>query len=539
MTTYKGGVTFDGDPDEIVLVSPQTIRAAMPDEAQDWKDYIDRVYGYSQPANYMRKKDLFDFVLNAWAQLFLPQYTFVGFTIYNAAHYFLLADDLRPDNNLAPDAVLGMWTVTATGHFYDRTTTEAEPCFDRYRQSSSTYTYFGYSPSSHKAQPYPAPCKQEVVHYEIEQRSPGRVLGFNNDAWTGRDDRGNTTSWCSGGGISAELTTMEVTEGGLLFVSLPPLPDNVPYPPPLVGRVVDYGPPGPEGPPGPPGPPGADGGPLSDIDLVNQICNLPEDLHDGLKNCLDIPEPVTLFQLASEATPVEIANTQQVLIETAPETMIQTGEVVLAEEGEATMIATAVGAGRIHWILTLPIAALIGLKMILQTVKVSTCKDKVTPWVDEIPFPVLSIGDNTQREVFQAIFDQFAMLLRCCKPCELDAWEFIDTVEGKYENFRLRDYDAIRLVFKAPPGPEINTWYRSGTIHKFGELRWVYEDHIDFHIFGWKPRQSTLLFWNSEDQLFEMPNHTIVGVTVDMEYIKRYEVWGRLKQRLPSETPTL
>lgn len=530
------GIVFDGNPDEIVYASPQTIYDVIPNEAVDWKRVFEQLYGHSQPGKFWRKGDLFDYVLNVYARFFLPQYTYVGNTIYEAAHYFFLADDLKPDNKLQGDDVLGFWTVTAQALQGKEATSEADPCFQRYQTETGTYSYFGYTPHPHKAVPYPGPCKQQFEINETAQGGPNYNPANNNGfRWTFAD--GGSSTYHKAGGWSAELMTIEVTEGGLLYVSLPELPDGVNFPPPLVGRVVDFGPPGPPGRDGVQGPPGQDGADGTPLDFVSGACGLNPSQLNQTRQCLGIPDIPSYPALVFAATPLEVQEAQQILIEKAPDVMVPSGEVVLTESGAATMEATALSTGRIHWILTLPIALLLGLKMLLTTIKVATCLNRITPYIKEMPFPVLGFQEVSQAAVFQEIFDQFAMLQQCCKPCELDAWEFIDGVTGPYSNYLLRDYDAILLKFKDPAGPEINQWYRSGTIFKYGEFRWAYEDHIDIHFSTWNPRLGALEFWNSEEQIFEAPNALTIGFTLDMEYLKHYDVWARPKQRLPSDTP--
>lgn len=526
MATYKGGVTFDGDPDEIVFASPATIYQSMPDEASEWKFFFDRLIGYSEPGQYWKKGQLWDYVLNVYARFFLPQYTFQPITFYEAAHYFLLADDLRPDNNLAPDAVLGQWSVTATAHFYDGTTNEAEPCFNRYRQSSYTYTYFGYSPSSHKAFPYPVSCKEQVVHFEIEQRVPGRVLGFNNDAFIGRDDRGNTSTWCSGGGITAELDTLEVTEGGLLFVSLPRLPEGLLPPPPLVGRVVDYGQPGPAGPPGPPGPPGEDGQAPSGDSMVSAICSLSGGQKADILGCLGVPDMIPSYvELVAGASGPEIEAAQQIIIEEAPSKVLPTTEVVLIEEGEAEMIASALPGGGWKILLLLPIAGLLAMKAIMQDISVFSCGENGEPTTKQISFPVLSIGDATQKEVWQELFKQLSFLLQCCKPCESFDWFLWRTEAGNQIFFPENDFKAMRLVCIENPDPEINKWYGDFSIRKFGIVRWLFavEEHSTSG--GGATSDTALMFWNTDDQIFVKPPGDVTGFEVSQEYAKQYQIW--------------
>lgn len=526
MATYKGGVTFEGDPEEMVLVSPATIRAAIPDEAAEWRDYLDRVYGYSQPSVFMKKGQIFDYVLNAWARLYLPQYTFVGFTIYEAAHYFLLANDMRADNQAAPDAVLGFWTVTAQGLVITETTNEADPCYHRMKSETGTYSYFGWTPRIHKAVPYPGPCKLAYAVFEIEQRN-GLNNNNNNDAFRMRfSDGKNETTWCKGGGFSAELITMEVTEGGQLFVGLPQLPPDVPYPPPLVGRVVDYGPPGPAGPPGPRGPAGQDGQDAPPVDYVAGICGLPDEGKEAILGCLGAPVGgASYLDLVVAASPVDVKQAQQIILETAPEVVLPKTELILETGTTPELTAAATGAEGWALKLGLPLAVLLALDYLKTKIAVTDCNEAGQPYPRYIDFPILSFQGASQRDVFQEIFRQFSILMQCCKPCQPSNWKLL----GRYKNYQYfrpaDDFQAVRLVVPAQPLLGINSWYHDMTIHKYGNLRWLYDDGATNHNEVDENRSSELHFWNSDDAEFHLPGQNVVGFEISTEWEFEYFVY--------------
>lgn len=531
----KATLSFDGNPDEIIPVSPDLVLAGIPDQGTDWKLFIDRMVGHSKPVQFMRKGEVFDFALNAWAKLFLPQYSWQAQTVYEASWMFLTDLELHSKDAEDPENVLGFWTVTAQGLFFAEITDEADPCFQRYRSEQGSYSYFGWAPFVHKAVPYPGPCQNQFVIFEAAQKSPN-FNPANNDAFQMRIGDGQGTTYIKGGGVSASVTDIQATEEGSWFVSLPGLPDGVPFPPPLVGRVVDYGPPGVEGPPGPPGPPGAPGSGISPETLVSTTCGLSDSLKESMKGCLDIQPPVTLVSLAADATPVDVANFTQTLIETNPDAVVPTAEIVLTEGETASIQTQLLGAGRVHWILFLPFLALVGLKLLNKQVKYRDCNSSEPTKISLLNFPVLSLETFTQQPLFQAIFDQFALLLNCCEPCEQNSWVEITETEGPYKNIDAKQYDKILLTLIDAPGAEIDQWYRSGTIFKLGEFRWVYDDHRQIHFEDSSLRMSELKFWNSLQQVFYVPNADVIGFSVDVEYIRKYRIEGHYRQVLPSQT---
>lgn len=532
----KAGVEFTGDPDQYMLVSPQTVYDAIPESETLWRERFKNIVGHSIAPEYKRKGEIFGYALNAYAQKELPQYFYATNTFYQATQTFLLSGDLTAKENPFDENFQAFFTVSGSALYIAEITEEAEPCFNRYESEPGFYTYFGYAPFLHKAVPQPGLCVNSKTPYEVAQRKPN----FNpadNDAFFWRLSKGGSTTWLNGGGVNADVNDIEVLEGGLIYVSLPDLPMGAPEPPPLVGYVVDYGPPGPAGPPGPPGLPGADGSTMTGPQIVDEICGMPSNQKSELKSCLSIPEDLSYLGIVLGAPSLEVKAAQQIILETAPEVLLPQTEVVLIDEGVAML--EAIPTVNLGWklLLTLPIALLIGMKMLNTRIKVGQCGPDGKPIVTELPFPILSFQDANQKAVFQEIFDQFWYLQQCCKPCDFDGWDYIGTFEGPYENYQLKDYDAIRLKFVGLPGPEINTWYRTGTIFKLGEFRWAKEDHIDVHLGGFFPWLSELEFWNSYTQVFEAPDGLTIGFKLDMEYIKPYEVWARIRGVPPSQAP--
>lgn len=530
------GIEFTGNPDERVWVTPQTVYDSIPDDQPLWKQRFVNIVGHSMAPELKTKGEIFGYALNAYAQRHLPQFFYQLTTFYQATHWFLVDSDLRIKEGTLEDDIEAFWEVGATGHFYEGTTNEQAPCYDRYYKMRDTKSYFGRPPFVRKAIPYPAPCVQQFTHFEILERGPGGQ-GTGNFQWTGRGRDGATTGYCDAGGITVDATTLEVTEGGQIFVSLPDLPLGVPEPPPLVGFVVDYGPPGPPGPPGPRGLPGTPGESQSGADMVTAICALPEETKTELKDCLHFPPEQSYYSLVFAAAPVDVQNAQQIIIEKAPELVLPKTEVVLIEEGAATLEATALETGGWGLLLTLPIALLVGLKLLQEKIKVAACLDRKTKFWREIDMPVWSIGEFSQKEIFQELFNQIAWLLRCCPPCELDSWVIWDTVEGSYATIDAIGYDAVMLKFISDDGPEINSWYDANDIHKYGEFRWIWHDHKPFHLGAAVGRNSTLQFWNSREQVFEAHSGNILGFVIDMEVAKRYEIWIRKTDLEPEGLP--
>lgn len=525
MVSIKGGVEFTGNPDEVVLVSPDTVLASIPPELTQTRYIFENTVGHSFPAQYLRRKDLWDYTLQAWARYHLPQMFYATETFYNAMYWFLNGDDIKltdPESN--PDAI-GFWKVTATGCCYYETTSEADPCLDKYHIYVDSKSYVGRRPFTRKAIPYPGPCKQDRQLWETFESGPGGQ-GTGDWQWTGRCEPTGSTGYHLPGGVSIEGITIEVSEGGLIYVSPPELPPGLDLPPPLVGRVVDYGPPGPQGPPGPVGPPG-DG--VTPESFVGASCSLnPSQLHSA-QSCLGIvPDAMTpadllpAFVAAGTETVTGIA-TQ--IVEKAPDVVFPQPELVITESGEPAFEAVTGASGKLLYRLSLPIALLIGLKMLLEDVYVVSCDDGNAKVPKRIPFPVLSFQDQSQKEVFQEIFRQFSYLLQCCAPCDVEPWVFWKSATGSQTFAFPYEVSAISLRMGSFPTPEMNGWYGGMQIHKLGEVRWIYKHSPSVGIPNAANEHGTLLFWNSINQNFYLPGQNIVGFELDQEYDKSYEVW--------------
>lgn len=521
----KAGVEFIGNPDEVVLVTPQTVYEAIPETEPLWRERFVNIVGTSMPAEFKKKSEIFGYALNAYAQKSLPQYFYDTVTFYQATQTFLIDGDLRAKDGPFDENYKAFFTVYATAIAMKETTNEADPCFQRYIKEPGHYSYFGYAPYAHIQSPFPAPCKQQFVPFEVEQRHPGVRLGQNNDAFFWRFSTGDTVTTCLGGGITADVDDIEVLEGGLIYVSLPDLPIGAPEPPPLRGMVVATGPPGPRGLQGVPGPPGV----IDDESFVTTACGLNPDQKEAVAACLGIGDgELTEEELKGvflAANPDTIKDIGQVLIEKAPEVMLPETTLTL-EQGttpELTAEAQAVRGWRLK--LGLPLAVLLAMEFLSQTVQVYSCDKFGRAGVKNIPYPVLSFQGVTDRAMFQELFNQLSWLLKCCPPCQPMGWKLIGRFNG-FQSFRFgRDFQAVRLVTAIAQPYLIDRQYGEMTLAYLGNLRWRMDDGAESHDTVQVPRLSPLVHWNSDDQEFHPLGLNVVGIEVAPRVDFDYFVW--------------
>lgn len=523
--TLYGGVALDANPDERAWVTPQTVYESIPEDQPLWRRRFLNIVGRSMPAQLLTKQEIFDFALNAYAKKYLPQFFYQLTTFYQASQIWLLEGDLRNIQSVIPDEAPAFWRVSATGCFYFETTNEADPCLNKYHLQRDTYQYFGYSPFVHKAVPYPGPCKQDRVLHEVAQRKP--IFNLNdNDAWRGTDGRGGSTTYCLGGGVDAETTILEVTEGGQIFVSLPDLPFGVPEPPLLVGIVTDFGPPGPPGPQGPRGAPGQDGEP---IEVVSAVCSLPEKDKDVLKECLypgGVPfDADALYAVVLGAPNVILRGIGNTFIKKVPDVVLPRTELITTPDVQPELTATAGAETGWDLKLALPLAVLLALEYLKTKIQVFDCGPDGQSTFKYVDFPILSFQGISQREVYQELFRQLSMLMLCCKPCQRQDWVLKGRYSGHQEFRSVGAFQAVRLV--RAPGDQLglNRWYGDMTVAKLGNLRWIYADGTAGQYQNFEVRNSELHFWNSDDGEFHVPGAIVTGFEITTEWDFDYFVY--------------
>jgi hypothetical protein len=193
---------------------------------------------------------------------------------------------------------------------------------------------------------------------------------------------------------------------------------------------------------------------------------------------------------------------------------------------EAPLLTAERITGTLGYRLTLVLPlALLALKLITESVQIFECDEHGRFGHKVLNTPMLSLSGTSQQNLWQSLFNQIGWLLRCCPPCDLDTWTLLKTHTGDFYINDLEPFQAIRLVLRSDPFPEINAWYHKQNIHKLGELRFVYEDHLNAPGGFQLPRRSELMFWNSQDQLFKVEGSNVKGLEVSMEHPKEYEIW--------------
>ena len=286
------------------------------------------------------------------------------------------------------------------------------------------------------------------------------------------------------------------------------------------------GPQGPAGPQGPPGPQGPAGVTPTGDQLVSAVCSLSNPQKEDFVACLGFSGVVPDYlSLVTAASPIDIQEAQQIILESAPEVVLPQTAVEIIEEGESQLIAEALPGGGWKLLLLLPLAGLLALKTIMQEISVFSCGENGQPVTKQISFPVLSIGDNTQKVVWQELFTQISYLLQCCKPCESYDWFLWETHRGGKALFPPNGFKAVRLVSVENPDPEVNKWYGDFTIRKYGNLRWLFAVEEHSSAGGGAVSDTALNFWNTDDQIFIKPPGDIIGFEIAQEYPKEYQIW--------------
>jgi hypothetical protein len=515
---------FNGDEAAVVLVNDQSIYNSIPEELSDYRKYFSQIVNKSIQPRYLTKGQIIEGSMNAFNQKDNPPIFYSPFVYAQAMQFFLVANDFVKYEGTQENLPKTIWQVEADVIYqYIFIVEPPPPCLiDARFLGRGKAIYYGHSPYVER---FNSECQWTKTPYLMFHDDDGfpNIINF----WVG----GDAATTIEGGGYTASGLEFQETSGGVPFVIFPPLPSDIPDPPPLVGVVIDSGPPGPQGPPGEqgqPGPPGQDG--IIDADsFVATSCSLAPLQLAAVKECLDIGEA----QLTPETLTETFTQLNQTQGETIAENLMLLADNTLMPEPVYNWHGEPPGnfeterdeEGKLRYVLQIPLAEIVTVETENVSVDVYSCNENGVAVAKSVDFPVIKLDGITQAPIYQELFNQLAWLLKCCPPCRPEPWLLFETTQGDRDIYISIPFEAVRLVFQPQSRVEIDNWYNDETINKFGTFRWIYsQERSDPPVFD-EERLSELIFWNSFDQAFYPQGLNVRGIRVSQEYNKVYQVW--------------
>lgn len=438
MTELAGSlVTFDGNPDQMYLVTPNSVISAAQETDPNIANFLQVAVGTACPGTYSSAADI---IIDAQA---------AGDEIGSGGNYippctwlrryapFLLAADFQT-TGIEVDFNSGTWLLQATFLRLFRERTFAIPsnnCWETVDTFRSFY-YNGPRPvviGAHLNEPY---CfyPQGASTFSTPD---GGIFG----SPQGERDFKNGSSTI----VLVSPDTTRVTRDNLTgtpFMPIPPIPDGYPAAPPappLTGQIASNQ--------------------ISD-DVAHDICirggafltwwdignrapnQEPGELEWmqtktqvlGIEN---IGVSLDIVQAMEEATMRDIATI--VVTEVVPAILVGGTVAIAPELGAAALITWLIVDGTIALKLLIPQEAVQDAVNTLAQLYVPQCVGANPPdkagfmRLFPVPFPVASVDGASQLEGFQAICDALYSLLRCCPPCFSDNWVDAFTTDAVYD----------------------------------------------------------------------------------------------------------
>lgn len=510
MTVLAGSIsTFEGNPDEYVLVTSDGVVSAALADDPDLGSFLKNAIGNACPGFYRTKGDIIVDSQRAGDEIFETQNFIPPCTWMRRYAPYVFAADFQ-QTGTEVDFDKGTWLLSATFLKLNRERVFPIPsdnCWetiDKFRQ----FYWQGPRPiivSAQVSEPY-CDLPQGASSFSVPG---GGVFGSPQGE---RDFRNGSANIAL-----VEPDTNRVTRNnttGVPFMPIPPIPANYPpppnTPPPLQGQISSDQ--------------------ISD-DVAHDIC-----IRGGafltwwdIGNRAPFQEEGEMEWLQTQTQTFGIENTfqfpdlmnrmeqdvmeagGQIVLGKVLDKLVDIGSVVV-KRGGANKILTVLGpAGKI--IQTIEIASEIfqEVQMLLGQLYVPQCINSNPPEqvgtlrLVPIPFPVQTLDGQSTLNGMQAICDALYSLLRCCPPCVQDNWHDGPTFTG-VEDW-LPSFIPSAVLFE-----KIEVKYREnasmGGQDKLGYFKWIVQD--DENLTSIELQEP--IWVNSEQSFFVAQNGMVRGL---------------------------
>lgn len=478
MTTLAGTIsTFEGDPDDMVLVTTDGVVSAAQETDPEIANFLRAAVGTACPGFYRSKADIILDAQAAGDEITAGQYFIPPCVWLRRYAPFLFAGDFQ-QTGVEVDFNSGTWLLSATFLSLSRERTFAIPSNNCWETIDTYRNFYWHGP---RPQIVAATLNEPYCFYPQGASSfsvpGGGVFG----SPKGERDFKNGSATI----VLVEPDTTKVTRDNLTgtpFMPLPPIPDGYPEPPntppPLQGQISSDE--------------------ISD-EVANDICrrggafltwwdigNRAPNQEEGERQWMQYWTQVLgdlnteiAPDLANVATEEILTTTTQIVLGKILDRVVDAGKVVI-KTGGANKILTVLGpAGKIIQTIEIASELIQEINMLLQQLYVPQCIDSHPPEavgllrMMPIPFPVQTLDGESTLAGMQAICDALYSLLRCCPPCATDIWHDGPTLSTEFD--WLTDFLPSAVLFQKVEVKYLENASMGGQ-DKLGYFKWILQD---------------------------------------------------------------
>lgn len=524
MTRLAGTIsTFEGDPDEMFLVTSDSVIAAAQETDPDIADFLRAAVGSACPGFYVSAADI---ILDAQAAAdeIVSGGNYIPPCVWLRRYApFLLAADFQ-QTGTEVDFNSGTWLLSARYLHLNRVRVfpiEENNCWEAIEVNRSFY-WNGPRPQIVSSQASPPYCDYPQGASAFSTPGGGRFGNVQGE----RDFKNGTATIVLVEPDSTRVTRDNLT--GTPFMPIPPIPDGYPAPPnappPLQGQaIVDA--------------------------LSDDECRTIVERGDGFQTLWDIgdrgleaePGEIQWYQTNTDTygmknvwllpnvlddTPVEIMEpAAKIVLGKVLDRVVDAGSVIVKRGGLNKVLTVLGPAGKIIQTVEIGIELFEELQMLLGQLYVPQCINSDPPnsvgllRMMPIPFPVQTLDGQSTLNGMQAICDALYSLLRCCPPCVTDIWHEDVTMDSATD--RLFDFLPSALKFEVVEAKSPSHIAMGGQL-KLGYFKWILQD--DEHLTDSDLQEP---IWVNSDKAFFLAMNGMVkglrwvpqnGVTVKILY---------------------